>query len=157
MKVKYYVDYEKAEGDGLEDYGDIEHFVPLPPLVHHANDAGIDLFAPSKTIVYPHSMLVVDTFVVFEMPVNSVGMIWPRGGDTHLVGSGVIDCGYRGTIKVRIINPFSTPLYFPEGASLGQLVILSKMGMDGLEVIESNGPISKNTERGDGGRINESH
>lgn len=161
MKVKYFIDVDKAKTKDAERHErlslritDVGGYDPLHPVVHHEGDAGIDLFAPDFETVPGHGMRVIDTFVAFEMPTGTVGLVWPRGGDEHLIGSGVIDEGYRGTIKVRVFNPHPYPIAFEKGDSLGQLVILNKFCTDNIELEQSLDPFDKNTERGDSGRIN---
>ena len=127
---------------------------PVPPRIENETDAGIDLFSPLDFDLPAHETVVVDTFVVFEMPFGSVGLIWPRGGDRHLIGAGVIDEGYRGTIKVRVINPYATPLVFMQGGSLGQMVIIPRISIQ-LRLAQLHSPISTDeTVRGTSGRIN---
>ena len=153
--VNYYLDQKKAYDKSWElgRHGN-NMLKPVPPRMENLTDAGIDLFSPLHFNLPAHETVVVDTFVVFEMPFGSVGLIWPRGGDRHLIGAGVIDEGYRGTVKVRVINPYATPLVFMQGGSLGQMVILPRIGV-GLSLKLARTLISPDdTERGDSGRIN---
>ena len=153
--VNYYVDRKKAYDKSWElgRHG-ARMLKPVPPRIENLTDAGIDLFSPLDFDLSAHETVVVDTFVVFEMPFGSVGLIWPRGGDRHLIGAGVIDEGYRGTIKVRVINPYATPLVFMQGGSLGQMVIVPRISI-GLRLAQiHSAPDPDATERGDNGRIN---
>jgi dUTPase len=158
-EIVYYVDYEKAQ-DKQEAKGiKIE---PAHPVIKNDgmfSDAGIDLFAAHDFSVEPHSFTVVDTFVGVIMPAGVAGLLWPRGGDIFILGSGVIDTGYTGTIKVKIVNPYNTVMNFTLGSSIGQLVFFNKGIHSMPELREVTKVYSEQynlymEKRGDDGRIN---
>lgn len=121
------------------------------------SDAGIDLFAPYDFVVDPFGIQVVDTFIVFDIPGSTVGLIRPRGGDDFLVGSGVVDAGYRGTVKVKIFNHSSLSMYFNAGDSIGQIIFVPLYFQKGVHLVESDnqGFEVGSTARQDAGRINQ--
>lgn len=88
------------------------------------SDIGIDLYAPYAFTVGPHSSSVVNTFVKFDFLPGYGAFVWPRGKDSFLVGSGVIDPGYTGPIMVRIVNYTPEEMIFNIGDSVGQMVIV---------------------------------
>jgi dUTP pyrophosphatase len=73
-------------------------------------DAGADLYAVERVVIPRGQWALVETGVAIELPDSYVGWICPRSGLafkhglTVLNAPGVIDSGYRGTIKVNIIN-----------------------------------------------------
>lgn len=115
-------------------------------------DAGIDLFSCQFAEVAPGSMTVISSGLSFKFHPFTFGLIFPRGGDSFLTGSGVIDSGYRGIVKVRVYNPESEPMLFTPGSSIGQMVLIhnAPLRIDLRETEDTD----EATERGDTGRIN---
>lgn len=158
-QIMFYVNLQKAQ-DYAQAHGCIVS--PAKPAIKNTGlfaDAGIDLFAAYAFSVLPNQYVVVDSFVSVLMPIGVAGMLWPRGGDVFLVGSGIIDTGYTGTIKVKIINPFPETLSFEIGDSIGQLVLFVKGVVSSPELVEVSGDALNNAElsgatRGQDGRIN---
>lgn len=132
-------------------YGD--SIVPKSPKL---GDLGIDLFAhldvdQKKVVVPPHEQRVISSGIIVEFPMEYGAIIRPRGKDKFIVGSGVIDSGYRGEIMVRVFNPYDYPMTFKQGDSIGQMVMQQVYHIDIEEVdIED---INLNTERGNSGGI----
>lgn len=160
-KIIYYVDKEKAKQKSNETGKRIEPRHPVIKNVGLFSDAGIDLFAAHDFVIPPHDYVVVDSFVGVFMPSGVAGLLWPRGGDEFLLGSGVVDTGYTGTIKAKIINPYNKEMRFGIGDSIGQLVLFVKgvhSSPELQEVDRDTGLQSKQKEqvRGDDGRINNS-
>jgi dUTP pyrophosphatase len=81
-----------------------------PPRYAHPGDAGADLEATSAHILAPGERALVDTGVSIALPDGYVAYVVPRSGlalkhGISLVNSpGVIDAGYRGEIRVVMIN-----------------------------------------------------
>jgi len=152
MKVRYWLDEDGA----TRDLGSSTEPWPVKPVVKHTGtwgDAGIDLFAPHEFAVLPHSQYIVNTYVGFVFEAGEAGLIVPRGGDSFLVGSGLIDTGYTGTIHVRIINPYKETLVFKRGDSVGQLVRFRKADPDGIDLERGAPPERTKSPRGRAGRI----
>ena len=103
------------------------------PIRKHANDAGVDVFAVENTIIWPFSMKAVKTGITAEIPSGHVLFVWPKSGGNHIVGAGVIDAGYQGEIKVKILNYRPWPMRIKKGTPLAQLV---KVPVISDEVIE---------------------
>jgi dUTPase len=153
-QLRYFVDYDRAKKKS-EELNIV--IVPQEPNIKNGGlfgDVGIDLFAAYDCIVYPHTMWVVDTFVGFLYEVGTFGLLWPRGGDTFLIGSGVMDTGYTGTTKVKIINPYENLMLFSIGDSVGQLVITRRAYEETPSLFKiEHDSIDRITERGKDGRI----
>lgn len=96
----------------------------------HAGDAGADLMAAEAFDLKPFERALVPTGVMIALPNGYVGLIHPRSGlaakqgVTVLNAPGTIDAGYRGEIKVPLINldPERTA-HFEVGDRIAQLVI----------------------------------
>ena len=83
------------------------------PIRAHFTDAGSDLVAIEDTMIEPSIMKMVDTGVAVKIPQGYVGLVYSRSGQgkirVHLAnGTGVIDSGYRGNIKVMLVNDGTT-------------------------------------------------
>lgn len=87
-------------------------------------DLGIDLFSSEDVVIPPLTMKTVHSGVAFQFPEGYGALLRPRGKDSFLIGSGVIDCYYRDEILVRIFNTNSEPLIIKVGDSIGQMVLI---------------------------------
>ena len=80
------------------------------PLYAHDGDAGLDLRSSIDCIIEPHQRSVVPTALSFAIPDGYAGLVIPRSGLAAKHGisivnaPGLIDSGYRGEIKVILIN-----------------------------------------------------
>lgn len=104
-------------------------------------DAGIDLYSTSTLTISPGERELVGTGIAVELPVNTVGFINPRSGlalnkGLSIVNSpGTIDAGYRGEIKVCLINlDPREPISITRGDRIAQLVILPILLLEPLKV-----------------------
>lgn len=96
----------------------------------HAGDAGADLRAAESFDLKPFERRLVPTGVAIALPAGYVALVHPRSGlavkqgITVLNAPGTIDAGYRGEIKVPLINldPEHTVTFHP-GDRIAQLVI----------------------------------
>jgi dUTP pyrophosphatase len=105
-------------------------------------DAGLDLAACDRVELGPGERAVVGTGVAVAIPEGYAGFVQPRSGlaDRHgisIVNSpGLIDSGYRGEIKVILLNTDpSTPFVVDRGMRIAQLVVLP---VPELEVVETD-------------------
>jgi dUTP pyrophosphatase len=126
--------------------------LPLPAYAH-AGDAGLDLHAREHVELAPGERAVVPTGVAVAIPEGCVGLVHPRSGlaARHGLGlvnaPGTIDAGYRGEIKVVVVNhdPAAT-IHLRRGDRIAQLVVQRVEVMQIVEVDALPG-----TSRGDGG------
>lgn len=115
----------------------------------HDLDAGYDLFSRSELTVLPHSCVLHDTGVHVEIPKGYVGMLKSKSGlniKSNLVGEGVIDAGYTGSIVCKLYNHSDLPVTLFKGSKIIQLVILPILTPE-LNLVSA----FKETERGDDG------
>ena len=100
------------------------------PRQAYKHDAGIDLALKHDLTVPVGSHRVGDTGVHVAVPRGHVGMLFVRsstGIKNHLVlsnGTGIIDSGYRGPIKISLHNTGDTKQHIPAGAYIAQLVTI---------------------------------
>jgi dUTP pyrophosphatase len=93
-------------------------------------DAGADLALAEDLELAPFQRALVGTGVAVAIPEGYAGFVHPRSGLAHRLGlslvnaPGTIDAGYRGEIKVNLINlDPTTPLILRRGDRVAQLVV----------------------------------
>ena len=97
------------------------------PKRAYEDDAGMDLFTPINFFIPEGGSAVVDTGIHVFIEKGYVGMLKSKSGlnvNRDLVGEGTIDCGYTGSIKVKLYNHGNEPAYFSKGDKIIQLVIM---------------------------------
>lgn len=115
----------------------------------HAADAGYDLRSPIKTRLYAGEAVVIDTGVHIQIPRGFVGMLKSKSGlnvKHDIVGEGVIDSGYTGSIRVKLYNHGTESYMIEVGDKISQIVILPIITPE-LELVDE----LEETERGGGG------
>ena len=120
------------------------------PTRAHADDAGLDLYSRENMVIYPHSSATFDTGVHVEIPRGYVGMIKSKSGlnvKYGLTSEGVLDCGYTGSIRVKLYNHSSEAYTVAAGDKISQLVIMPIIAPE-LELVKDFGT---ETERGENG------
>ena len=103
--------------------------LPLPSYAH-PGDAGADLYATEDVELKPGERAVVGTGIAIALPDGYAAFVHPRSGlaakhgVTLVNAPGTIDAGYRGEIKVTLINtdPRET-VRLKRGDRIAQLVI----------------------------------
>jgi len=114
------------------------------PSRAYAGDAGLDLHAVEAKRLAPGQRASVGTGIAVAIPEGQGGLVLPRSG---LAAPGVIDAGYRGEIRVLLLNTDrETPCEIAVGDRIAQLVLVKLELPATVEVAEL--PAS---ERGDGG------
>ena len=123
------------------------------PMRAHPEDAGADLYSAVDLVLQPGERALVATGVAIALPVGTVGLIHPRSGMAAKHGlsivntPGTIDAGYRGELKVCLLNTDrSQPIEITRGMRIAQPVIQRVDLVDFTEVEALD-----ETQRGDGG------
>jgi dUTP pyrophosphatase len=100
------------------------------PARAHDGDAGLDLYAAEPAILGPGDRASVGTGVAVEIPEGHAGLVLPRSGlamrhGIALVNApGLIDSGYRGEIRVLLLNTdISEPFEVGVGDRIAQLLV----------------------------------
>ena len=127
---------------------------PVLPLPNHAHpgDGGVDLFAASDASIDPGERVVVPTGLAVAIPDGFAGLVTPRSGLAAKTGLGIVnapglvDSGYRGEIKVILVNHGAETVEIGRGDRIAQLVVVAVETQELVEVDEL--PPSS---RGDGG------
>ncbi|MFE3291241.1 dUTP diphosphatase [Rhodococcus sp. NPDC059234] len=103
--------------------------IPVPQRAHES-DAGVDLCSTMDVTIEPGERVLVGTGIAIALPVGTVGLIHPRSGLAAKSGlsvvntPGTIDAGYRGEIKVCLINHDPrTPIDIRRGDRIAQLLV----------------------------------
>lgn len=120
----------------------------MPERAHEA-DAGYDLRSPIRDRLYAGEALTIDTGVHVAIPFGHAGFLKSKSGlnvKHDIVGEGVIDSGYTGSIRVKLYNHGAESYMIEKGDKISQLVILPIYTPD-LELVTD----LDETERGDGG------
>lgn len=119
------------------------------PTRAHSMDAGLDLYSPVDVLLMSQASAVIDTGVHVELPPGSVGFLKSKSGLNvrhGILGEGVIDAGYTGSIRVKLYNHSGDTYKIRRGDKITQLVILPVI-LPELEQVDS----LEDTERGCGG------
>ena len=102
----------------------------VAPSYAMPGDAGADLSVAEDVELAPFQRVLVGTGVAVAIPEGYAGFVHPRSGLAHRLGlslvnaPGTIDSGYRGEIKVNLINLDPTrPLTLRRGDRIAQLVV----------------------------------
>ena len=102
-----------------------------PPARAHEGDAGYDLHAAEATTLGPGERASVGTGIAVEIPAGCAGLVVPRSGlaARHGIsvvnGPGLIDAGYRGEVRVLLLNTDRDAEFEIEpGDRIAQLVIV---------------------------------
>jgi dUTP pyrophosphatase len=103
----------------------------LPARAHH-DDAAFDLYADERLTLAPGARATVATGVALALPGGACGLVLPRSGlaarhgVTVLNAPGLIDPGYRGEVKVVLLNTdLAEPFQIEPGDRVAQLLVLS--------------------------------
>lgn len=121
----------------------------IMPTRAHKTDAGLDLYSPVNVCLYPDDSVCIDTGVHIEIPEGYVGDIKSKSGlmvNEGIVTDGTVDCGYTGSIRVKLFNHGFVETRIVKGQKIAQLVI-KKIITPELELVDELG----DTERGDAG------
>lgn len=98
------------------------------PTYSHEGDAGADLYSVEYAVILPGDYQIIPTGIKISMDSYYVGLVHPRSGlaakhgVTVLNAPGTIDSGYRGEIKVILVNHGSEPFRINVGDRIAQIV-----------------------------------
>ena len=96
----------------------------------YEGDAGFDLSACDHLVLDPGERGIVDTGLAVEIPEGYAGFVQPRSGlaARHGIGivnsPGLIDSGYRGEVRVVLLNTGDEAFAVEPGMRIAQLVIV---------------------------------
>lgn len=115
----------------MTDSADVPIIAPQPPSYAHPFDAGADLVADESVMLQPGQRALVGTGVSIALPEGFAAFVVPRSGlaakhgITIVNSPGTIDAGYRGEIKVILLNTDATAEYRVErGDRIAQMIVM---------------------------------
>jgi dUTP pyrophosphatase len=118
----------------VTDSVDIPIIAPLVPVYAHPGDAGADLCAVEGAVLAPGERATIPTGVSIALPEGFAGFVVPRSGlaarhgITIVNSPGTVDAGYRGEIRVTLLNTDqSNPYVISAGDRIAQLVVVPIM------------------------------
>ncbi len=119
------------------------------PSYGHKGDAGIDLFSSVDFVLDRGQFEAVSTGIKVAIPEGYVGLIWDKSGislkGVHRL-AGVIDSGYRGEVKVVLINLGDSAFVIEKGMKIAQMLVQPLTVVKIVETEELD-----DTSRGEGG------
>ncbi|WP_395640016.1 dUTP diphosphatase [Pseudolysinimonas sp.] len=123
------------------------------PVYAHPGDAGADLVATADVVLEPGERATVPTGLKIALPHGYVGFVVPRSGLaakhglTIVNAPGTVDAGYRGEIRVTLLNTDARESYaIAAGDRIAQLIVMPVPSVRFVEVERLPG-----SERGEGG------
>jgi dUTP pyrophosphatase len=123
------------------------------PVYAHPGDAGADLVSTDDVVLEPGERATVGTGLKIALPNGYVGFVVPRSGlamkhgITIVNSPGTVDAGYRGEIRVTLLNTDARDSYaIAAGDRIGQLIVMPVPSVRFVEVERLPG-----SDRGEGG------
>lgn len=121
------------------------------PSYAHADDAGMDIYSNEPDyILKPGERKDFSTGIKMEIPDGYAGLVWDKSGLALKHGiktmGGVIDSGYRGEIRIILMNFGSSELLITKGSKIAQMIIQK---IEHFEIVSES--TIGNTTRGVGG------
>lgn len=122
------------------------------PQYANPGDAGLDLFSVEEKIIKPGEFELISTGISLELPPGTEAQVRPRSGlalkhgITLLNSPGTIDEGYRGEVKVMLINHGKREFKVEKHMRIAQMVVAPVTRMNVIEVEEISDSV-----RGEGG------
>jgi dUTP pyrophosphatase len=114
-----------------------------PPSRAHDGDAGYDLHAAEAAVLAPGERAGVGTGIAVAIPEGHAGLVLPRSGLAARHGisvvnaPGLIDAGYRGEVRVLLLNTDrEAPFEIAPGDRIAQLVVVRVETPEPLELDE---------------------
>lgn len=102
----------------------------IMPSYAHEGDAGLDLHSLIDITIKPFERTLIPTGFALSIPEGYAGLVLPRSGLSSKTGltlinaPGLIDSGYRGEVKISVVNlDANTPVAIKAGDRIAQLLI----------------------------------
>jgi dUTP pyrophosphatase len=115
----------------------------IVPARAYDGDAGLDLAACERVVLAPGERATVGTGLAIAIPEGHAGFVQPRSGLAAKNGitivntPGLVDSGYRGELKVILLNTDEHEAFVVEpGMRIAQLVVMPVPVVDPVEVDE---------------------
>jgi dUTP pyrophosphatase len=141
-----------AKGDNIQDKQERYTHMRIPlqrlddglpiPAHAHPGDGGVDLYAREAVRLDAGQRAVVPTGIAVAIPDGFAGLVTPRSGlaARHGIsvvnGPGLVDAGYRGEIKVVLVNLSSGVFEIERGDRIAQFVVIPVSAQEFIPVDE---------------------
>ncbi|HEX5245742.1 MAG TPA: dUTP diphosphatase [Gaiellaceae bacterium] len=113
------------------------------PVRAYGGDAGLDLTACERAVLEPGERVTVGTGLAVAIPDGYAGFVQPRSGLAMRHGitivntPGLVDSGYRGELRVVLLNTDASEEFVVEpGMRIAQLVVVPVASVEPVEVEE---------------------
>jgi dUTP pyrophosphatase len=112
------------------------HPAAVPPRRAHEQDAGFDLACVEDFTLWPARRRIVGTGLAIALPPGVAGLVTPRSGlaarhgITIVNAPGLVDPGYRGELRVTLLNTGDTPFAARAGDRIAQLLLVPFVAPD---------------------------
>lgn len=129
---------------------------PLPTR-NNEHDAGLDLRSYYDVMLKAGDIHVVKTGVSILIPIGYMGLVMPKSRNDYLIGAGIIDAGYIGEIKVKVVNVTNRTIGIAYDEAFAQMIVVPietppLKEVDESQLVRMGKAMSP---RGDGGGINQ--
>ena len=117
----------------------LDRELPIPTHAH-PGDGGVDLYAAVGVRLAPGDRSLVPTGVAVAIPAGFAGLVTPRSGLAASSGIGIVnapglvDSGYRGELKVILVNHGAETVDIRRGDRIAQLVVVAVEVQERVEV-----------------------
>ncbi len=117
----------------------LDRELPIPTHAH-PGDGGVDLYAADDIRLAPGERSLVATGVAVAIPAGFAGLVTPRSGLAASSGIGIVnapglvDSGYRGELKVILVNHGAETVDIRRGDRIAQLVVVAVQVQELVEV-----------------------
>lgn len=117
----------------------LDRDLPIPTHAH-PGDGGVDLYAAVDIRLAPGERSLVPTGVAVAIPAGFAGLVTPRSGLAASSGIGIVnapglvDSGYRGELKVILVNHGAETVDIRRGDRIAQLVVVAVEVQELVEV-----------------------
>ena len=115
----------------------------LLPTRAYPGDAGLDLYALEEATLAPGERTSIGTGIAIEIPDGQAGLVLPRSGLASRHGialvnaPGLIDSGYRGEVRIVLLNTDASESFSVEpGMRIAQLLLVPVAAAEPVEVVE---------------------
>ena len=120
------------------------------PVYGSDQAAGLDLCTTESVVIPPYHRALLRTGIAVELPVGTVGLIWPRSKLAAKYGldtlAGVVDADFRGELMISVINHGKKSVELHRGDKVAQMLVQPVIRVNPVEVDHLD-----STERGSKG------
>jgi dUTP pyrophosphatase len=108
------------------------------PNFHHEGDVACDIRSAESITLEPGKITTIDTGIKMQIPDGYAGLVWEKSGLAFKHGiktcAGVIDSGYRGEVKVALLNMDEDEYAVERGDKIAQMLVQKVEKPDVVEV-----------------------